>query len=189
MNTLTKENARDGMTIRLSRIEGSTHRTLIRDHLNQRWVVKYDADPTCIPDEWLFRWIIVEDAPEPALVSLDPQNPPELPIDHPDAPQRTLQANSVKTEPVEPEALAYVDEVISILEIVTNRTMPQTVDPKLLKQALEFQYQLKGLLELGPVSETPGQKMDRVLKLLTCVNDRLIIEHNERYGTGEVQDA
>ena len=33
-----------------------------------------------------------EDAPEPPLVSLDPQNPPKLPIGHPDATAGVLEA-------------------------------------------------------------------------------------------------
>lgn len=94
--------------------------------------------------------------------------------------------SSVGEKPVKPEALSLVDEVISILEIVTNRTMPQTVDPKLLKHALEFQYQLRGVLTPGPAGETPRQELSNIVAALAALNVRLIDEYDKLYGTGEV---
>ena len=75
------------------------------------------------------------------------------------------QPNSVKTEPADDsEALSLVDRVISTLETVTHRTMPQTGDPRLLEEALEAQYQLRGVLTLGPCgdSEPEGAKIGRL---------------------------
>jgi len=117
MRTLTAENAKDGMTISIPHSPGNHYRLVEQD--GRKYVVPIGSAAEAGAYRLFLEgsdrgdWKIVEDAPEPPLVSLDPQNPPELPIGHVDRPERVLEG----FRPLVDEAIDAMDALAKAVDL------------------------------------------------------------------------
>ena len=109
MKTLTKENAREGMTIRKA-LDISMARELKWCEELSAWVYCHRGQWCHLREETMHEWKIVEDAPEPPIVSTDQNYPPELPIGHVDAPGSVLKALGERIDDNITRIEAFVDQ-------------------------------------------------------------------------------
>ena len=152
MRTLTTGNAKDGMTIaiqylpsdhyRLVEQDGRTYAIPIRPSLSP----KYIANRLYLGDVDRGRWVIVKDAPEPPLVSLDPQNPPELPIGHVDRPDCVLQG-----------WMPIVDEMMDAMDALSKTVNLSPDEGELFDSVTGILLMLKQLPIICAVSGTTGK--------------------------------